>query len=154
MKIELLESLLTGHSGIDGEHRQIVDAINKVSKVIEDGEFEKCPDLLDDFLKICAAHFKSEEKILAKLGYPDLQEHIVFHRELTLKAKAVRVLCMDCHDPQSIRRCFDEMSALLIEDVVKGDMAFVSFLIDKGVAKSRLHISFFEKPNFPADKIA
>ncbi|PCI39597.1 MAG: hypothetical protein COB46_08460 [Rhodospirillaceae bacterium] len=154
MKIELLESLLTGHEGIDGEHRQIVDAINQVSKVIDDGEFDKCPDLLDNFLNICANHFESEEKLLAELGYPDLQQHIVFHRELTLKAKAVRVLCMDFDAPQSIRRCFDEMSALLIEDVVKGDMAFVSFLIDKGVASSRLHVGLFEKLNFPKDKIA
>jgi len=137
MKMELLDAFLTGHPVIDQEHRKIVNSINKVSSSIQNHEFEKCADLMDNFLTVCTDHFATEENLLAKLDYPHLKSHITFHRELTLKAKAVRILCMDMNDQDGLQRCFDEMAALLIEDVIKGDMAFVSFLIEKGVITPR-----------------
>ncbi len=65
---------------------------------------------------------------MTALEYPWAKEHALFHTELMLKAKAVKVLCMDQQRPDSIERCFNEMTTLLIEDVVKGDLQFVSFL--------------------------
>ncbi|OEJ69191.1 hypothetical protein BEN30_03605 [Magnetovibrio blakemorei] len=129
----MLDTFLTGHPVIDGEHKKIVNAINSVADAVAAGEYDRCATLLDDFLKICIDHFKSEEDLLGKLGYPRLKDHALFHGELVLKAKAVKVLCMDQRNPDRIDRCFQEMATLLIEDVVKGDLQFVSFLKDKGV---------------------
>ncbi|MBL4693597.1 MAG: hemerythrin family protein [Magnetovibrio sp.] len=116
---------------------KIVETINYVSQAIEKGDYDTCSVLLDDFLEICTNHFETEENLLASLNFPNLHSHIVFHRELILKAKSVRVLCMDKNDPNSLSHCFDEMAALLVEDVIKGDLSFVPFLVDKGVAKPR-----------------
>jgi len=137
MKIELLEEFLTGHPTIDNEHRKIVMAINDVKTAINSNNYDQCAVLLEGFLKTCEKHFKTEERLLANLEYPDLKDHVIFHKELMLKAKAVKVLCIDMSAPQSIERCFDEMAALLIEDVIKGDMNFISFLIEKGVVERR-----------------
>lgn len=136
MHIEMLDTFLTGHPVIDGEHKKIVNAINSVADAVAAGEYERCAVLLDDFLEICADHFKSEEALLASMNYPWLEEHAEFHRELLLKAKVVKVLCMDRQRPDSIKRCFEEMATLLIEDVVRGDLQFVSFLMNKGVVTS------------------
>lgn len=140
MKIELLETFITGHPVIDDEHRQIVDSINEVSEAVQSGKYELCATLLDDFLKICEDHFRSEEALLENLNYPGLADHAAFHQELILKAKAVKALCMDMHNPDSIQRCFDEMATLLVEDVVKGDLQFVSFLVEKDVVEPRIRI--------------
>lgn len=140
MQIELLDTFITGHPVIDAEHGKIVDSINQVSEAVRKGQFDRCAILLDDFLKTCKNHFKAEEALLAELGYPGLSDHAAFHRELVLKAKAVRALCMDMNNPDSIQRCFDEMATLLIEDVVKGDLQFVSFLIEKDVVEPRTMI--------------
>jgi hemerythrin-like metal-binding protein len=139
MKIELLETFITGHPVIDDEHRQIVDSINDVSAAIKAGKYDLCADLLDEFLNICVHHFQTEEQLLKDLGYPGLHDHAVFHKELVIKAKAVKILCMDMKAPDNIERCFNEMATLLIEDVVKGDMQFVSFLIENGIVESRNH---------------
>jgi len=147
MKIELLETFITGHPVIDRQHRSIVDAINGVSDAINSGAYDRCAILLDDFLGICENHFTTEEKILEDLGYPGVKEHAVFHQELILKARAVKSLCMDTHKPDSIKRCFDEMATLLIEDVVKGDLQFVSFLIDQNVVEPRIHTHTPAKPD-------
>lgn len=146
MHIELLETFITGHPVIDAEHRKIVDSINGVSEAVHAGEYDKCAHLLDDFLTICQDHFATEERLLEELGYPGLHDHAVFHKELVLKAKAVKTLCMDMKSPESIERCFNEMATLLIEDVVKGDLQFVSFLIDQGVVETRDHLQPIGKP--------
>ena len=139
MKIELLETFITGHPVIDAEHWKIVESINAVSRAVRAGQYERCAALLDDFLTICIDHFRAEEQLLEELGYPGVKDHAAFHSELVLKAKAVKVLCMDMTEPDSIQRCFDEMATLLIEDVVKGDLQFVSFLIEKGIVSHRSH---------------
>lgn len=133
MKVELLETFITGHPTIDGEHAEIVNMINAVSHSIEHGEHGKCEELLEAFLILCDEHFKSEEALLADAGYPDLKDHMVFHQELLLKAQGVKALCVNTETPETLKRCFDEMATLLIEDVVRGDMQFVSFLKNKGV---------------------
>lgn len=148
MHVELLETFLTGHPRVDAEHMKIVEAINDVSDAVNAGEYEKCAILLDDFLNICQHHFAAEEQLLADLKYPGLHDHAIFHKELVLKAKAVKTLCMDRDAPDSIERCFDEMATLLIEDVVKGDLQFVSFLIDQGVVETRDH-ALIRKPKVP-----
>lgn len=135
MHIKMLDTFLTGHPGIDGDHKDIMNAINGVADAVEAGEYDRCAVLLDDFLTLCINHFKSEEELLASLDYPWLKEHALFHSELVLKAKGVKALCMDRQRPDSIKRCFEEMATLLVEDVVKGDLQFVSFLVDKGLAR-------------------
>jgi len=152
MKLELLQTFITGHPEIDAEHADIVDSINGVSDAVSAGDYQQCADLLDAFLATCIAHFAHEEQVLADLGYPALQDHIVFHKELVIKAKAVKNLCMDMSSPRTIRQCFDEMATLLIEDVVKGDMQFVSFLIEQGVVEGREHKLPIVKHGLPPDK--
>lgn len=133
MKVELLETFLTGHPVIDGEHAEIVNMINAVSHSIENGEHDKCAELLEAFLVLCDEHFKSEEALLADAEFPGLKDHCIFHHELLLKAQAVKALCVNTETPETLKRCFEEMATLLIEDVVRGDMQFVSFLREKDI---------------------
>jgi len=137
MKLELLETFITGHPLIDAEHVKIITAINDVSAAVEAAEYEKCACLLDDFLTTCQDHFHAEERLLADLKYPYLRDHTAFHKELILKAKSVKALCMNARAPESIQKCFEEMASLLIEDVIKGDLQFVSFFIDQGILPPR-----------------
>lgn len=148
-KFELLETFITGHPVIDAEHRQIATAINDVSDAVDAGAYDQCAILLDDFLQICENHFKSEEALLAEIGYPGLKDHVIFHQELILQAKAVKVLCLDMSNPESIKRCFDEMVSLLIEDVVKGDLQFVSFMIEQNIVEPPMP---FNPPSVPDTK--
>lgn len=145
MKVELLETFITGHPVIDDEHRKIVDAINAVSDAVTAGDYDRCAVLLDDFLQICTDHFATEERLLEELGYPGLADHIVFHKELLIKAKAVKFLCMDMGNPDHIQHCFDEMATLLIQDVVQGDMQFVSFLIENNIVDYRQSSTLIKK---------
>lgn len=135
MKIELLESFLTGHPDIDEDHRNLVDVINLVCDAIDANDLGKCTKLLNSFVEIAKNHFAKEENILRKVNYPGIEEHCVYHNELLKKVQKVKKICQEMGDQGLLKECFEEMAGFLIDDVVKGDHEFISHLINAGVAK-------------------
>lgn len=134
-KLEMPASFRIGHDEIDDDHEKIIDIINEIKETITDEEVEACRRLFDSFIRMAKDHFDREEGILREAGFPRLDEHAVFHDELLKKAHRVKKLCIDMSDRELLRECFDEMAAFMIEDVVRGDLDFKSFLEEKGLAK-------------------
>jgi hemerythrin len=137
VKVVFSDSFLTGHPEIDREHREIFEIINSVGEAIAAHEFSMCHRLAGSFLEVCRDHFVHEESILADLKFPRLAPHATFHAQLLEKAEAIRDLCERQSDPDHLGECFNELVHFFLEDVVKGDLDFVSFLIEKGVATPR-----------------
>ncbi len=137
MHVVFSDSFLTGHPEIDNEHREIFEVINSVGEAIMAREFSVCHRLAGSFLEVCRNHFSHEEAILADLQFPRLDQHAMFHAELLEKAEAIRELCERQSDSEHLDECFNELVHFFLEDVVKGDLDFVSFLIEKGVASPR-----------------
>jgi hemerythrin len=135
MKLEMLESFFTGHPEIDADHRKIIDVINLVDDAITNNELGQCRRLLDSFLEVAKEHFDREEEILKKIGFPDVDNHQTYHEDMLDRAEAVKNLCREMKDQGHIKECFDEMVGFLIDDVVRGDSVFVSYMIDKGIVK-------------------
>ena len=133
MRAVFSDAFLTGHPDIDGEHRKIFEIINAVAGVIAKREYDMCQNLVASFLDLCRDHFTHEEKILKDLNFPRLKEHALFHASLLDKGEAIRAMCKDQNDPAQLDDCFTELVRFFIEDVVRGDLDFVSFLQDKGV---------------------
>ena len=135
MKVEMLEAFLTGHPDIDDDHRQLVEMINLVSDAIESNELNQCRKLLDSFVEVARNHFAREEVILREVGFPGVEEHCIYHNGLLERADAVKRLCQEMADQGQLKECFDQMAGFFIDDVVKGDHIFVSYLVSAGVGK-------------------
>ena len=135
MKLEMLETFLTGHPEIDNDHRKLIDLINLVDEAISSKEYTECKKLLDSFVDFARDHFEREEKILIDIGFPDAENHSAYHVEMLDRAENVKNLCREMNDQGLIRECFEEMSSFLIDDVVRGDSAFVSYMIAKGIVR-------------------
>ena len=73
----------TGVEEIDLQHRYFMALINRLT-----AELAACDDpkyrqgLLNELAKYAAFHFASEENLMAKFGYPDLERHRMLHIEL------------------------------------------------------------------------
>ncbi len=136
MQIEMLEAFLTGHSEIDDDHRQLVDVINLVNEAIAANELKQCRNLLNSFVDVAKDHFAREEAILRQAGFPGVEEHCSYHNALLERTYEVKKLCQDMADRGHLKECFDEMAGFLIDDVVKGDHVFVSFLANAGMIRN------------------
>jgi len=137
MKIEMLESFKTGHPDIDDDHRNLVEVINLIHDAINSEDIEQCNNLLDSFVEVARNHFASEETILREVGFPGIDKHCEYHAGLLERAEATKNLCQEMGNPDLLMVCFGEMSGFLIDDVVKGDHEFISYLVEAGVAKKQ-----------------
>ncbi|MDR2371354.1 MAG: hemerythrin family protein [Treponema sp.] len=72
--------LETGNSTIDGQHRELIDALNGLMEAIEKG---KGSDALSDSLNFLndytIKHFFDEEALQKKYRYPDFESHKKLH---------------------------------------------------------------------------
>lgn len=88
MYAEFDNSLVTGNEMIDGQHKELIDKINKLVSVCEQGggklEAIKMLDYLSDYTDF---HFAAEEKYQEEVSYPGIAEHKQQHAEF-IKAVA------------------------------------------------------------------
>jgi len=69
---------------IDEQHRGIVSAINTLFEFIKQGQGQEA--LKPTFLVLeqyTHLHFKTEQRLLQEIKYPELEAHILLHKKLT-----------------------------------------------------------------------
>lgn len=72
-----------GIDSIDGQHRRMIELINRINDALGDGEpVESAWNAMDELLGFTAAHFAHEEEVMAQQGYPDMPRHAEEHRKL------------------------------------------------------------------------
>jgi hemerythrin len=74
---------------------------------------------------------------LWEVGYPEVEEHCIYHAQLLERADEIKKMCRDMGDRKQLKKCFDEMVAFFVDDVVKGDLGFISHLMNAGIVKQR-----------------
>lgn len=68
---------------IDFEHRIFLDLINNFNETRLNGEdIELLSNILQEISLYAKFHFKSEENMMQRIGYPGLAEHQQHHRQL------------------------------------------------------------------------
>lgn len=82
MYAEFDESLVTGNEMIDGQHKELIEKINKLVACCEQGggklEAIKMLDYLSDYTEF---HFSAEEKLQEDISYPGIEEHKKQHAD-------------------------------------------------------------------------
>jgi len=75
---------------LDEQHRSIVSTLNTLHHFIRLGKSESIIDaILNTLDQHTSIHFTTEEQLLLKSGYPDLNKHISSHRRLLQKTNQI-----------------------------------------------------------------
>lgn len=81
-RYEFTKELETGNAVIDKEHRELIDAVNKLMDACSSGkgldQVHKTSDFLNDYVK---RHFAHEEQLQQQSGYPGFAAHKAFHEK-------------------------------------------------------------------------
>ena len=129
--------LKIGIDFIDDDHRKLLSIMQDIKKAIEEDRQDECVVLLTSLLKEARAHFSREEKFLYEAKFPGLAEHKMYHEELLIKADTTRRICEGIETDHDVKECFDGMAKFLIDDILRGDMKFKSFLEHEGYTKPK-----------------
>ena len=119
-----LRSFEIGVTAIDDEHKQLFALAGEIPKQFANGS----AIAVATFIAAAANHFIHEEEILSDLVYPRLKEHKKYHSDLLQRAKLLKILCDSEHDPVRTKKCYEEVVAFLIDDILRGDVDLKSFL--------------------------
>lgn len=95
------ESLVTGNELIDGQHKELIERINKLLILCENDKPAKreAINLLDYLMDYTEFHFGEEEKLQEKIAYPGLAEHKKKHEELINTVKELREMLEEQEGP-------------------------------------------------------
>ncbi len=79
-RYEFTKSLETGSAIIDKEHRELIDAVNKLLDACSEGKVHDRINETIDFLNgYVDRHFLHEEQLQKQSGYPGYAAHKAFH---------------------------------------------------------------------------
>lgn len=85
------ESYSVGNALLDSDHRILMNLVNQLQDALETGQSR---DVLGSVVNVLAEytehHFRREEAMLARSGFPGLDGHRAEHRRLEAEVRAVR----------------------------------------------------------------
>jgi len=76
---------------IDEDHRRLIELFNILNHAVAEGDAPNYIEAVMDELISCTLwHFRHEERLMLRYGYPGLAEHKSEHEELIASAKALQ----------------------------------------------------------------
>lgn len=80
-----------GIAAIDGQHREIVARVNRISDAVGRGDRQDAvEEMMDDLILFACEHFALEERLMTEYGFPDLESHIEEHIGLLRQVENLR----------------------------------------------------------------
>lgn len=133
--VELTPSFLLEYDALDQDHRRLADIVNQIVKAIDDGEAERCEDLVIGFVKSTKSHFANEEALLVKIGYPNVKKHQAHHKSLNIKMDhMIEFAKMSGENLMARDSLRKELVFFLMDDIITMDMDFKNFIAEKAKA--------------------
>lgn len=122
-----------GIASIDEHHKIIIDYINELFAATERGEIEQVISrVLDGLLEYTEVHFVYEEDLFEMFGYQTSSEHHDEHQKFIVRLDRL----IKDHKLGKVAIGMEVMDFLkqwLLNHILKSDMAYSQFLIEKGV---------------------
>lgn len=137
INLEWHNFLEIGVDFIDDDHKNPLKIMLHVKDAIDDNNFSKCSILLTQLLKDAKEHFVREEEYLSKVKYPQLEDHKIYHKQLLIQAKTTKNICEGIETEHDLKECFENMANFLIDDILRGDIKFKSYLEHEGHIKRK-----------------
>jgi len=126
-----------GVEEIDTAHRKLFAMANEIRQAIGGKDPELSRTRVEAFIAAAHRHFSEEEKFLDDVGYAESRQHKAYHALLLDKAERLKQSCDEKMDGDEAEGCYGEVMTFLIDDVVRGDHRFKSYLEHKGLTRPK-----------------
>lgn len=127
MCIEWDKEFETGINCVDDQHKTFVGKINELEELIKNKSDQIDKDaLIEDFIQYSEYHFKTEEKLMTKYNYPQLERHIARHDVYNMKVEEMKKKAGD--DNFFNIKAFVFLKNWLITHILKEDQGYAKFL--------------------------
>lgn len=132
--IQWSDKLSVGVQSIDAEHKKLISLVNELNQHILVGNRDAAAgNALAGLIDYTVTHFKNEENLMIKHGYPGYAGHKVEHENLTAKVLDFKERYVSGKTGFTIE-LIKFLQDWLINHIEGTDMAYKKFFMDKGVS--------------------
>ena len=131
--IEWNEQWATKMASIDRQHKTLVGYINKLHDANQKGDPGMVLGfILNNLINYTKVHFSYEEMLFRMYDYPEEEDHKIAHKKLFEKVGKFKSR-FEAGDMTVGNELLDFLKLWLNNHILKEDMAYSQFFIDKGV---------------------
>ena len=123
--IQWTDAMSVGDEALDREHRELIELVNLLGEACERADRGALLDRVNQLLNMARLHFRNEEQMLARVGYPEQARHAREHEQMM--ERIVTLTDLASHGEIS-PRVLQLLRDWLIEHVFDHDKPYVSFL--------------------------
>lgn len=116
-----------GHEEIDAQHLKLFDFVNHFDDVTKMGMSAELGLILEDLMAFTVVHFRFEEDLLQRIGFPQVTDHQKQHEELLGQVQDLRsrMIAGGHVDPKAIVWFLADW---LTNHIVREDMEYKAYL--------------------------
>ena len=112
---------------IDEQHKRLLHILFRMEKLVTKGNAtDGIVELLSDMSDYAQEHFKSEERYMARIGYPQLEKHQELHSKYALQVLQFTLEHLD-DAPEHPREVLNFLTHWWTEHILKVDMDYSKF---------------------------
>ena len=135
IRLDWLPTFEIGVEAIDAAHRQLFAMANELRVAIAKRDHDASRNAIEAFIAAAEKHFVDEENFLVEIDYADTEAHKGYHQLLLEKAKRLKRACDEAVEDGWVEGCYNEVIAFLIDDIVRGDKQFKSYVDQLGLTR-------------------
>lgn len=126
------DTLATGHTRMDTEHKELADLFNRLRDAVAGGkDLPACAGILDDVIAHARVHFELEQQWMVQYRYPKTEQHEAEHAMLLRQALDYRKrFDLDADTSRSTLMQFAEV--WLAFHILFSDKELAAFLVRAG----------------------
>lgn len=140
MRIEFSDSLLTGNSIIDAQHRELVEGIAAFITACEEGGRKiKAIKMMDYLAEYTEFHFSEEEKLQQEVNYPGYEDHKARHEELKRTVEDLQEFLEESKWPTAayVEKVKEQVMDRFLNHIEVFDRSLVEYMNNKHTVDSR-----------------
>ncbi len=122
--IEWTDELEIGINVIDGQHRRIVDYINRLYELGDDPDRGQVAEIIELMVDYTLSHFAFEEALMEEAGYQYLHVHQNTHRSFTDRITGLRERFGK--GEEVAKDLADLLNAWLLNHIISDDISYAS----------------------------
>ncbi len=112
---------------IDNQHQHLISLVNKAYEMLKNqGQKEDVAKLIQELILYVQTHFSHEEKFMKINKYPDIQEHIEAHQDLTKRVGEVKS-AIEAGNINAEKALFNLLNDWLVDHIINMDGRYAKY---------------------------
>ena len=122
-----------GVHSVDSEHAILVDMLNQVHVLLDEGKREQARQFFAESLsRYVVEHFANEEKFMERIRFPFIDEHKKIHENFKKSFQVLQPL-IESYDESAFRRALGDAFTWIIAHIGKTDKKYAIYYLAQNV---------------------